>query len=51
MLIEVEDLEEDDDIKVIWIIVINLWLFEIEFIDINVVGWCNKICNILGKFS
>lgn len=51
LLVEVEDVEEDDDVKVIWIIVINLWLFEIEFVDINIVVWCDKICSFNGKFS
>ena len=51
LLIEAEDSEEDDDTKVTRIIAINLRLSEIEFTDINVAGWRNKIRNILGKLS
>ena len=51
LLIEAEDSEDDDDAKVNRIIAINLQLSEIEFTDINVGGWRNKIHSILGKLN
>ncbi|MGD1713548.1 hypothetical protein [Dapis sp. BLCC M172] len=50
LLIEAEDLD-DDDPKVTRITAINLRLSEIEFTDINVTSWRNKIRNLLGKLS
>ncbi len=51
LLIEAEDLDDDDDAKVTRITAINLRLSEIEFTDINVTSWRNKIRNLLGKLS
>ncbi len=51
LLIEAEDLEDDDNAKITRIIAINLRLSEIEFTDINVTSWRNKIRNLLGKLS
>ena len=51
LLVEAEDAEEDDDAKVTRIIAINLRLSEIEFTDINVAAWRNKIRSLNGKLS
>ncbi len=51
LLIEAEDLDDDDDAKITRIIAINLRLSEIEFTDINVTGWRNKIRSHLGTLS
>nr|WP_293136484.1 hypothetical protein [Okeania sp. SIO3I5] len=51
LLIEAENLDDDDDTKVTRITAINLRLSEIEFTDINVTGWRNKIRSLLGKLS
>jgi len=51
LLIEAQDLEADDETKITRIIAINLRLSEIEFTDINVAGWRNKIRSLLGKVS
>ena len=50
-LIEAENSEDDDDTKVTRIIAINLRLSEIEFADINIGSWRNKIRSLLGKLS
>ena len=51
LLVEAEDAEEDDDAKVTRIIAINLRLSEIEFADINIAAWRDKIRSLNGKLS
>ncbi|MEM1170729.1 MAG: hypothetical protein AAGJ08_17020 [Cyanobacteria bacterium P01_H01_bin.35] len=51
LLIEAADSEEEDNSKITRIIAINLRLSEIEFTNINVTSWRNKIRNLLRKVS
>ena len=51
LLIEAEDSEEEDNSKITRILAINLRLSEIEFTNITVTGWRNKIRSLLSKLS
>lgn len=51
LLIEAEDPEEEKNSRVTKVIALNLRLSEIEFTDINITAWRNKIRNLLGRFS
>ncbi len=51
LLIEAEDPEVEKDAKITRIVAVNLRLSEIEFTDVNITAWRNKIRKLLGKLS
>lgn len=51
LLIEAEDPEEEKKPRVTKVMAVNLRLSEIEFTDINVSAWRNKIRNLLGRLN
>ncbi|MGK7918703.1 MAG: hypothetical protein AB4080_01670 [Trichodesmium sp.] len=51
LLIEAENSEGEKDSQVTRIIAVNLRLSEIEFADVNITAWRNKIRKLLGKLS
>lgn len=51
LLIEAEDTEEEKKPRVTKVMAVNLRLSEIEFTDINVSAWRNKIRNLLGRLN